>query len=234
MPSPTPRQANWPSGYQLNPSEDAFPAEWLEKFQDVPASWISDNLGRSIGTTGVRIYHQDIKLIAVGRALTVRVRPGDNLMIHKALEIARKGDFLVVDGGGDVTQALMGGNMQITAIQKGIAGILLNGAVRDLSDWADNRMPIWAVGHTHRGPSKDGPGEVNVPVSCAGLYVNPGDLVLGDADGVVAVPGDDLSWLWPKIEKQVAKEKHLKTVNSAGTADPERFNAILREKGCPV
>jgi regulator of RNase E activity RraA len=95
-------------------------------------------------------------------------------------------------------------------------------------------MPIWAVGHTHRGPSKDGPGEVNVPVSCAGLNVNPGDLVVGDADGVVAVPGDDLAWLWPKIEKQAAKESHLKTVNSAGTADPERFNAILREKGCPV
>lgn len=95
-------------------------------------------------------------------------------------------------------------------------------------------MPVWARGHTHRGPSKDGPGEVNVPIVCAGLAVNPGDLVIGDADGIIAVSPSELEPLWPRVEKQREKEERTSQGNKVGDIDPERFDSILRAKGCPV
>ena len=155
-------------------------------------------------------------------------------MIHKATEIAKKGDVIVIDGGGDLTQALIGGNVQTTAIRKGLGGFVVDGAIRDLVDWAKGTMPVWARGYTHRGPSKDGPGEVNVTIACAGMVVHPGDLILGDADGVLAVRPHELEALWPLVQKQAAKEDSLRTQNARGSSDPDRFNSILRSKGCPV
>ena len=228
------KKTAWPPGFAVNPRSKGPSDAWLDKFRGVPTSWVSDVLGRSIGTIGLNTYHNAPSLMMVGRALTVRVRPGDNLMIHKALQIARKNDVIVIDGGGDVTQALIGGNMQITGHFREIAGFVIDGAIRDLADWAKGTMPIWARGHTHRGPSKDGPGEINVTISCAGLVVNPGDLVIGDADGVMAVPAADLDAVWPLVEKQREKEERTSQGNKVGDIDPERFDSILRAKGCPV
>lgn len=226
--------AKWPMGFAINPRQSGPSDEWLEKFRGVPTSWVSDCVGRSIGTIGLNTYHNNPALMMVGRAFTVRVRPGDNLMIHKALQLVEKNDVIVVDGGGDVSQSLIGGNIQITGHFKGVAGFVLDGAIRDLSDWAKGTMPIWARGHTHRGPSKDGPGEINVPIVCGGMLVNPGDLVIGDADGVMAVPADEIEALWPLVEKQRQKEERLASGNRVGDIDPERFDSILRAKGCPV
>ena len=224
----------WPPGYALN-SRDVVPSDaWIDRFRGVPSSWVSDVIGRSVGTIGLNTYHNDASVMMVGRALTVRVRPGDNLMIHKALQIAEKDDVIVIDGGGDVSQALMGGNMKITGHYKGVAGFVVDGAIRDLVDWARGDMPVWARGYTHRGPSKDGPGEINVPISCAGLVVNPGDLVIGDADGVIAVPVSGLEDLWVRVEKQREKEERTSKGNKVGDVDPERFDSILRARGCPV
>lgn len=224
----------WPVGFSINRRETRPAEEWLEKYSSVPTSWVSDCLGRTIGTYGLKTYHDDVGITTCGTALTVRVRPGDNLMIHKALEIAEEGDVLVVDGGADVSQALMGGNMRLTCMFRGVRGVVVDGAIRDLTDWADGEMPIWARGHTHRGPSKDGPGEINVPIVCAGLVVNPGDLVLGDADGIVAVNPGRLEELWPLVQKHEEKEHHQQSNNRHRAGDPERFNTILRAKGCPV
>jgi len=172
--------------------------------------------------------------VLCGPAVTVRVRPGDNLMIHKALTMVAPGDVLVVDGGADLTQALVGGLMRTTCIARQLAGLVIDGAVRDLCEWAGDGMPIFARGHTHRGPSKDGPGEVNVPVSCAGLVVLPGDLVVGDADGVIAVPAAEAASVLEKTRAHLAREAAIREANRAGTADPERFDAVLRAKGLPV
>jgi RraA family protein len=162
------------------------------------------------------------------------VRPGDNLMIHKAISMAAPGDVIVVDGGGDLTQALIGGLMRTTAMTRRIAGFVIHGAIRDLAEWAEGGIAVYATGHTHRGPSKDGPGEVNVPIACAGMAVAPGDLILGDADGVLAIPAAELPALLPRVRAHAAKEDRIRAENSAGTSDPERFNSILRAKGCPV
>ncbi len=123
-----------------------------------------------------------------GVALTVRSRPGDNLMLHKAIDMAVPGDVIVVDAGGDLTNALMGELMLAYAVKKGVAGFVLNGAIRDVDAFVATNLPTFAAGVTHRGPYKDGPGEINVPISLEGMVVAPGDIVVGDADGVLSVP----------------------------------------------
>jgi len=191
-------------------------------------------MGRSTAALGLQPYHADNKVVLCGPALTVKVRPGDNLMIHKAIEMAQPGDVIVVDGSGDLTQALIGGLMRTSALTKKIAGFVIDGAIRDLNEWAEGGIAVFARGNTLRGPSKDGPGKVNVPISCAGLLVNPGDLIVGDADGVIAIPYEELQDLLPKVQKHAEREEQIRAHNASGTTDPERFNSLLRSKGCPV
>ena len=226
---------DWPAGWRIEPSPAPVPAETIAAFRAVPVAVAGDCLGRCIGTIGMKAYHGDVTAVLCGPAFTVRVRPGDNLMLHKALLTARAGDVIVVDGGGDVTQALIGGLMRTTAMARGIAGFVIDGAIRDVAEWAvDGALPVFARGHTHRGPSKDGPGEINVPIACAGLVVQPGDLILGDADGVIAIAAGELAALLPKAQAQVAKEAETRAANAAGTTDPGRIDALLRAKGVPI
>jgi regulator of RNase E activity RraA len=226
--------ANWPPGYRINPRVEGPSRDLIDAFRQLPVAIIGDCMGRSVGAVGLKAYHGDVHTVLCGPALTVRVRPGDNLMIHKALFMAQPGDILVVDGAGDLTQALMGGLMRTTAIAKSLGGIVLDGAIRDVVEWAEGGLPIFAKGHTHRGPSKDGPGEINVPISCAGLAMGPGDLVLGDADGVIAIPAADLAAILPAAQAQIAREAKVREANRTNSADPERFDSVLRAKGVPV
>ena len=226
--------ANWPAGFFIGQRERVPSKELIEAFRRVPVPHASDCMGRSVGAIGLKPYHGDLTLGMCGPAITVRVRPGDNLFLHKAIEIAQPGDIIVVDGSGDLTQALIGGLMRTSALTKQIGGFVIDGAVRDVLEWAEGVIPVFARGHVHRGPSKDGPGQLNVPISCAGLTVSPGDLILGDADGVIAVPFDQIESLLPKVRDQAAREDKIRASNQKGTSDPERFNSILRSKGCPV
>jgi regulator of RNase E activity RraA len=224
----------WPPGYRINPRVQNMPAEVIEAFREIPVAVAGDCMGRSIGAMGLRTYHGDIGLTMCGPAVTVRVRPGDNLMIHKALTMVQPGDVLVIDGGGDLTQALMGGLMRTTALTRKLGGLVIDGAIRDLVEWAEGGLPVFARGHTHRGPSKEGPGEINVPVCCAGLVVQPGDLVLGDADGVIAIPASETPSLLAAARAHLKKEEAIRATNREGSSDPERFDAILRKKGLPI
>jgi regulator of RNase E activity RraA len=224
----------WPAGYRINPRIEGPSADIVEAFRSIPVAAIGDSMSRNIGTVGLRQYHGRLDTVMCGPALTVRVRPGDNLMIHKALMMVRPGDVLVIDGGGDVLQALVGGLIRTTCVAKKLGGLVVDGAVRDLSEWAEEGMPIFARGHTHRGPSKDGPGEINVPVACAGLVVLPGDLIVGDADGVIAIPSAEIADILKRCKAHLEKEAKIRADNASGTSDPERFNAALRAKGLPV
>lgn len=219
----------WPIGYRINFRAVRIDDGVLQAFLGVPAAHISDCLGRIVGSTGLRAYHGTSRMC--GRALTVRVRPGDNLMIHKALELAEPDDVLVIDGAGDTSQALLGELMRATAIARRVSGIVVDGAIRDVSAFADGKLPCFARGHTHRGPSKEGPGEINVPVACAGLVVKPGDLVIGDEDGVVAADPTELANLLAQVRAYAAKEVRAMQDNLAGKTDFERINAILLAKG---
>ncbi|MBU9843894.1 RraA family protein [Rahnella ecdela] len=227
-------KTDWPAGYYIGLREQVPDRATIEAFRQLPVPNIGDCMGRSAGARGLQPWHADRQLVLCGPALTVKVRPGDNLMIHKAIEMAQPGDVIVVDGGGDLTQALIGGLMRTSALTKKIAGFVIDGAIRDLNEWAEGGIAVYARGYTLRGPSKDGPGEVNIAISCGGMVVAPGDLIVGDADGVIAIPYAELDSLLPRVHQHVEREARIRTNNVAGTTAPERFNSLLRSKGCPL
>lgn len=166
---------------------DRVPAALVEAARKFQASILADVGGRR-GTLGGRIQPLSKSMKVAGPAFTVEVRPGDNLMIHAALQLAQPGDVIVVDGKGDLSCALTGALMAAHAQKAGIAGFVIDAAVRDTDDCAKGSFPIFAAGANPNGPLKGATGRINWPVSLAGTTVNPGDLIVGDADGVVVVP----------------------------------------------
>jgi regulator of RNase E activity RraA len=226
--------ASWPAGYRILPRVSTLAPDLVEAFRGLPVAAIGDAMSRHVGAIGLHPFHGCLDTVLCGPAFTVRVRPGDNLMVHKALLMAEAGDVLVIDGGGDLTQALVGGLMRTTCIARRLGGLVIDGAIRDRLEWTQEGMPIFARGYTHRGPTKDGPGEINVPIACAGLAVLPGDLIVGDADGVIAVPAADAPEVLRKTRAHLEKEAVIRETNRTGTADPERFDAVLRAKGVPI
>ena len=155
-----------------------------------------------------------------GPALTVKTRPGDNLMVHKALDLAEPGDVIVVDAGGDLTNAIIGEIMSTYAERAGVAGIVINGAIRDADSIRAGAFPVYAAGVTHRGPYKDGPGEINVPVAIDGMVIEPGDLVLGDGDGILCVPFDATDAVYALASEKVKVE--AREIAAAGNAALDR------------
>jgi RraA family protein len=180
-------------------------AALIEGFKAAPTSVISDNLGRLPGAVGLRPFHRSGKL--VGAAFTVRTRPGDNLVIHRALEMVGPGDVIVVDGGGDETRALVGEIMKNIAQWRGAEGYVIDGAIRDVATFTADDYPCFARAVTHRGPYKSGPGEINVPVSVGGSVISPGDIVVGDEDGVVSFPVAAAASLLEAVRVQIAREE---------------------------
>lgn len=177
----------------------------IEAFRNAPTSVISDNLARLPGAVGLRPFHRAGKL--VGTALTVRTRPGDNLAIHQALELVGPGDVIVVDGGGDETRALVGEIMKTIADHRGAAGYVIDGAIRDAAAFAAGDFPCFARAAIHRGPYKHGPGEINVPVCIGGSVIMPGDIVVGDEDGVVSFSQTIASTLLEAVRAQISREE---------------------------
>lgn len=207
------------------PSRDLVTA-----FKGVPTAIISDNMHRLFaGGSDLRPIHRVGTLCGV--ALTVRTRPGDNLMVHKALDMAQPGDVIVVDAGGDTTNAIMGEIMLTFARTREIAGFVIDGAVRDTAAMAESDIPVFARGSTHRGPYKDGPGEINVPVAVGGMVVNPGDIVVGDQDGVLAVPLAQAKEILSLALAQQEREATILRSIAEGTIDRSWIDRSLRDKG---
>ena len=203
----------------------------VEKFRAIPVANISDCMARmTAGGPRLRPMHASGRL--AGPALTVKTRPGDNLMIHKAIDMAQPGDVIVVDGGGDLTSALIGELMVSQAIQRGVAGLVINGAIRDLDFIHAGAMPVYAAGVTHRGPYKDGPGEINVPIAIDGMVMQAGDLILGDADGVLCVPYDDLEAVLAAATSKVAAEVKTLAAIAEGRLDTSWIDVALTRIGC--
>lgn len=193
-------------------------------YLDVPVSTVSDSMQRlTAGGSAVRPMHLGARMS--GPALTVRTRPGDNLMVHLALDLAQPGDVVVVDAGGDLTNAIIGELMVLHATQRGIAGIVIHGAIRDSAEIATQDLPVYAAGVTHRGPYKDGPGEINVPIAIDGMTIEPGDLVVGDADGILAVPHDHAEAVLDAARRKLAAEERSAVALRAGTSDRSQIRA---------
>lgn len=204
-----------PQGFAIYASPTRLPTDALHRMQDVPVPIISDCMGRLAGAIGLTPMHRAGRPM-LGQALTVRTRPGDNLMIHKALELAEPGDIIVVDGDGCLNQALVGEIMLRYALTRGVGGFVIDGVIRDAAAYAASDFPCFARGINHRGPYKDGPGQINLPVSIGGLVVNPGDVVAGDADGVVAFPAADIEKLVELTRAKMAAEDVMMRDIAAG------------------
>lgn len=195
------------TGNRRNPSATQADPALIKEFKTAATAVISDNLSRLPGAVGLRPFHRGG--VMVGTALTVRTHAGDNLVVHQALDLVRPGDVLVIDGGGDTSRALIGEIMVTIAETRGAAGIVIDGAVRDARVLAKSNFPCFARAAIHRGPYKNGPGEINVPVTVGGLVVEAGDIVVGDEDGVVAFRQAIAADLLKAVRAQEARETEI-------------------------
>ena len=193
-------------GIRKIPSATQADPQALAALRDIPVAALSDNMHRNIGTVGLQPYHRPVKPTMAGTAVTARSRGGDNLTYLRALEFCRPGDVLLIDAGGDVNNAVAGGILTYYAATIGLAGVVIDGAIRDVAEIREREFPVYARGVTHRGPYKDGPGEINVTVSVGGMVVNPGDIVVGDQDGLLAIPQEGVGELIDKARGVLAAE----------------------------
>lgn len=211
-------------------------AEVMEQFKEIPASNVGDVMGRSCGMdTRIRLVSKPKAQMAVGPALTVKTCAGDNLMIHAALNIAQEGDFIVVANEGGSARALMGEIMMAYLYHhKKIAGIVLDGPIRDIDEIGTWDFPVYATGTNPGGPYKEGPGEINVPVACGNISVNPGDIILADPDGVIVIPRQDAAKILEDAQKfQAADESKLIAARN-GTSKRDWVDQSLAEKGYEI
>src|SRR5881409_3021538 len=191
-----------------NPSAAQVSEVLIAALRDIPVAALSDNMHRNIGTVGLRPYHRPGKHTMAGTAVTARSRGGDNLTYLRALEFCRPGDVLIIDACGHLDNAVVGGILSFYAASIGVAGLVIDGAIRDVAEIREREFPVYARGVTHRGPYKDGPGEINVPVSVGGMVINPGDIVVGDQDGLLAIPPGDAEVVLDGARTTLQRSQH--------------------------
>ncbi len=207
----------------------------MEAFRAFATPDISDQLNRLYAVA------PDIRLLTApehticGPALTVKVFPGDNLMVHKALDILEPGDIIIVDAGGSNMNAVLGDLISTKARHRGCRGFVIDGYVRDLPDiQALGDFPVFAKGTTPIGPLHRGPGEINFPICCGGVVVNPGDIIVGDAAGVVVIPQLLAPELLQRLQEHAANQAAYLEGVKRGNFSNAWVDNILTELGCPV
>ncbi|MGZ5194488.1 MAG: RraA family protein [Ramlibacter sp.] len=208
-----------PSAAQADPKVIAM-------LREIPVAALSDNMHRNIGTVGLHPYHRPGKTTMAGTAVTARSRAGDNLTYLRALEFCRPGDVLVIDAGGDLNNAGVGGILSFYAASIGVVGVVIDGALRDVAEIRERDFPVYARGVTHRGPYKDGPGEINVPICVGGMVVNPGDIVVGDQDGLLAIPQPGIEELIDKARAHLEAEAKTIQAMKEGRWDRSFIDAL--------
>ncbi|MGF9758883.1 RraA family protein [Microvirga sp. 0TCS3.31] len=221
------------TGFRVLKRTHTVDAATVDRFRSLPVANVSDVMSRMV-SGGSRLRPLHAGGVLAGPAVTVKTRPGDNLMIHKALDMAEPGDVVVVDAGGDLTNALIGELMIAHAVKRGLAGIVIHGAVRDYGAIRAGSFPVFAAGVTHRGPYKDGPGEVNVAIAIDGMVIEPGDLILGDDDGLVSVPFAQTDEVYQAARKKHEAETKQMEAIGLGRNDRSWVDATLQRLGCRI
>jgi len=205
----------------------------VKAFNGLPVPVIGDEMNR-LACMDARIKPLNAAPL-LGTAFTVRARTGDNLMFHYALDAAEAGDVIVVQGEGDLAHALAGENMVLWAERRKLAGVVVDGAMRDLDSLRQMSFPVFASGIQPKGPYKMGPGEVNVPITCGGIIVFPGDIVIGDADGVIVIPVKDAPAILKKAQKKQAQELATREAIEKGTWNRSSYSEeALAKMGCEI
>jgi len=209
---------------------ERVPANVVAQAAKLQPAILADVAGRR-GAVDGRIKALRPRMKLAGTAFTVEVRPGDNLMIHAAMAMAKPGDVLVIDGKGDLTSALMG-TIMMTACQKlGIAGVVMDGACRDSIEIDEMDYPVFSVGTNPNGPTKNIGGRIGHPVSVGGVTVRSGDFVIGDGDGVVVVEREKIEALLPLAAKKVRDEAARIAAIKTGDTTAKWLDAALRTAG---
>lgn len=214
----------------INRNFERVPAEHVEQAARYQAAIFADVNGRR-GAMHGRIVAVQPSMKLAGPAFTVEVRPGDNLMIHAAIALARPGDVLVIDGKGDMTAALMGALMMNACKVRNLAGVVVDGAVRDREELEALGFPVFAVGTNPNGPTKNVAGRIGMPLSCGGVTVYPGDLIVADVDGVVVLERKDVPALLPLAAKKVADEAMRMDQIQGGNTSASWLEGALRTAG---
>ena len=218
-------------GFRIRPITQRVDPSIVERASKVPVANIGDVMNR-LQSLGGTFHSFGGKKRLVGPAFTVKARSGDNLMLHRAVDMALPGDIIVCDGNGDLTVGLMGDLMLGHATKRKLGGVIVDGAVRDIYSLAKMDLGVWARGHTPAGPFKDGPGEIGTPIACGGQVVMPGDLICCDEDGVVVVPMAEAAAVIAAAEAHQAKEIQSEKDIQAGSWARDWVLASLKEKGC--
>lgn len=208
----------------------------IEAFKSIPASNVGDVMQRSCAMNPrIRLVSSPKAQMAAGPAFTVKLRAGDNLGLHAALNYCNEGDFLVVSNEGDNTRSLMGEVMMAYLMcTKKIAGIVLDGPIRDIDEIGKWDFPVYATGTTPGGPYKDGPAELNVPISCGERSVMPGDIILADPDGVVVIPRRDAATILEAAKQFMEKDSAKLEPAKNGTLNRDWVEKTLVEKGFEI
>lgn len=207
--------------------------ELVNLFQGMPVANIDDCMNR---TAAVR---SDISPLnhapLLGTAFTVKVPEGDNLMFHAAMDMAKPGDVIVIDAGGDANRAIFGELMITYCKKRGLAGVIVDGAIRDAGEIAEMDFPVYAKGVTPNGPYKNGPGEINTVISFGGKVVCPGDIIVGDADGIIVIKPEEAEEVAAVTRKVMEKEAGImKHITEDGTYIRPWVADKLKEIGAEI
>ena len=210
--------------------------EIMKEFANIPASNVADCMERICAMNPrIRLISKPKKEITAAPAYTVKVRGGDNLALHAALTYCNEGDMIVVSNEEDSNRALIGEVMMtFLRYEKKAAGIIIDGPIRDIGELSQWDFPIYCTGSTPAGPFKNGPGEINVPIACGGIQVNPGDIILADADGVIAIPRNDAAEILPRAKEYMEKDSAKVVAAKEGRANRAWVLRELEEKNFEI
>ena len=216
-------------GFRILPAPPRISQQIVDRFRGLASSNLADAMGRfNFMDSGIRSRS---KLALYGRAVTVLCRPADNLMVHKALQLAEPGDIVVVSTSGNTTSAVFGELMCHTAATKKLGGIIVDGAIRDVEGITALGFPAYSRAVCPGGCDKDGPGEINVPISCGNTVVMPGDIVVGDDDGVAVVPAAHAEEVLSLVDGLMSREKKRIAEIQGGALYKAEIDDALRRHG---
>ena len=218
-------------GFRIKKSFNRPDPQLVKQFAGIPVANIGDNMNR-INCMNSRVRPMNSAPL-LGCAFTVKVRAGDNLLFHKAIDLAQPGDIVIIDAQNEQSYAVFGELMIMWLRRRGITGTVVDGCIRDydaISQMKD--ISVYATGITPNGPLKEGGGEVNFPIMCGGLVVNPGDIIVGDSDGIVVINPADAPDVLKKAQAQNAKEAQaMKDIENLAWSR-EWVDKALQDKGC--
>ncbi len=221
-------------GFRIKMDFPRLPKTLMHEFSEFPTPDISDMLNR------LYALNQDIRLLTApdqvlcGPACTVRVFPGDNLMVHKALDVAQPGDVVVIDAGSSPMNAVLGDIVSTKARHRGIAGFIVDGLIRDLPGIIPLGLPVFARGTTSVGPLHRGPGEINYPISCGGTVINPGDVMIASLAGIVVVPREIAEELLTRLKSHKERNAAYMASVQRGDFSNEWVDRLLQADVAPL